>query len=337
MKESDIRPEELFNNFLKLAEQDSLDYFSDVTFQRISCPACEGNNLKHAFTKQGFDYEICNTCDSLFNNPRPPEEAIRRYFSEAPSIKYWATHFYKETEDARRERIFAPRAQAVVELISKIYPNKGLEDIKWIGDIGSGFGVFCEEMKKIVPKEVEVLAIEPSPPLAQICKNKGLTVIDTWLEDLQETDFPTTTGSNCILTAYEMIMHIHNPLEFFKTCKQILSPGDLLVFTGLNGMGLDILALWEKSSGVHPPHHINFFNPKSIEILLAKAGFKTYEVTTPGNLDVEILESCLEKLLPTHFWRYFLKQLNESGKIELQEFISKNKLSSHMMVIAQCL
>ena len=125
-------------------------------------------------------------------------------------------------------------------MISKIYPNKGLEDIKWIGDIGSGFGVFCEEMNKLVPKGVEVLAIEPSPPLAQICKSKGLSVLDTWLEDLKKTHFPDNVGSKCILTAYEMIMHIYNPLEFFKTCKRILNSGDLLIFTGLNGMGMDI-------------------------------------------------------------------------------------------------
>ena len=109
MKESEIRPAGLFKKFHQLAEQDSRDFFKGVSFKRINCPACDGNSLEHAFLKQGFNYEICLHCDSLFNNPRPTEEAIRHYFSDAPSIKYWATHFYKQTETARREKIFALR------------------------------------------------------------------------------------------------------------------------------------------------------------------------------------------------------------------------------------
>ena len=101
-------------------------------------------------------------------------------------------------------------------------------------------------------------------------------------------------------------------------------------------MGMDILALWEKSGGIHPPHHINFFNPKSIQILLERAGFETRKITTPGKLDVEILESSLGEVFPDRFWKYFMKQLNENGKNEFQDFLSKNKLSSHMMVVAQC-
>jgi|SaaInlStandDraft_2_1057019.scaffolds.fasta_scaffold02407_3 SAM-dependent methyltransferase len=337
MKESDIRPQETFEKFYQLTKKDSLEFFKNVTFDRIFCPACGGNDLEHAFLKHGFNYETCNHCDTLFNNPRPSEEAIRRYFSEAPSVKFWMNHFYQETEEIRREKIFVPRGRLVIESVKKFSPDKNWDKIKWIADIGSGAGVFCEEMKKLAPSHVEVLAIEPLPTMSKLCEERGLTVIPKCLEELKVSDLPIKNDSKGVFTAFEMIMYVQNPLVFFENCKRLLTPGDLLIFSGLNGMGMDILVLWEKYRTLLPPHCINFFNPKSITILLERAGFKTCEVTTPGHLDIQLIESSLEELSPDRFWKYFFKQLDENGKKELQEFLSRNKISSHMMVVAQCL
>ncbi len=336
MKESEIRPEALFNQFLVLAEQDAERLFGGVRYDRINCPACDLGDTLFVFRKLGFDYETCRSCETLFANPRPGPDAFRRYYREAPSIKFWATHFYEQTETARRERIFAPRAHNVLEKIRKCQSRpSGATGIGWVGDIGSGYGVFCEEIRKVAP-EVMVFAIEPSPELARICQRKGLAVVPKFVEDAVLNDLPVRPKEHGTFTSFELLEHVQNPLRFLNSCRNLLSPGDLFIFTTLNGLGLDILVLWEKSKSVHPPHHINFFNPLSIKVLLERAGFQLLEVSTPGKLDVDILESSLGNILSDRFWSSFLKQLGQDGREDFQQFVANHNLSSHMMVVAQC-
>lgn len=335
MKERDIRPEEVFNQFLALAERDTKLYFGEVPFARINCPACNGAGATGAFRKHGFSYETCNVCKTLFVNPRPGPDEFRRYYQEAPSIKFWATDFYERTESARRERIFVPRALVVMEIVRKYLASSATTEMGWVGDIGAGYGVFCEEIRKIT-SEAHIFAIEPSPELASVCRRKGLSVVPLFIEDAARTDLPIGQAECGALTSFELLEHVQNPKVFLESCKHLLKPGELLILTTLNGLGLDIQVLWEKSKSVHPPHHINFFNPGSIKLLLERAGFQVLEVSTPGKLDISILENSLGKDFVDRFWENFLVQLGEDGKERFQQFLVDRGLSSHMMVVAQC-
>ena len=335
MKESDIRPAAVFDQFLALAEQDAKRYFGEAPRERVNCPACDRDDTVFAFRKLGFDYETCPSCATLFVNPRPGPDAFRRYYREAPSIKFWATHFYEQTEAARRERIFTPRARTVMEKVGKYLAGSGAAGPGWIGDIGAGYGVFCEEIKKVSPR-TDVFAVEPSPELARVCQGKGLAVVPKFLEDAVRADLPVGPDARGTFTSFELLEHVQAPGAFLDSCRRLLRPGDLFILTTLNGLGLDIQVLWEKSKSVHPPHHINFFNPRSIKLLMEKVGFQAVEISTPGKLDVSILENSLGKVFSDRFWTHFLAQLGEDGKDRFQQFVSDQGLSSHMMVVAQC-
>ena len=91
--------------------------------------------------KYGFAYESCPSCHSLFVNPRPVPEAFSRYYTESPSSKYWASTFYKETADARREKLWKPKARLIRDKLAHYGGNHHT-----IIDIGGGFGIFAEEM-----------------------------------------------------------------------------------------------------------------------------------------------------------------------------------------------
>lgn len=71
MKEEEIRPHKLFDEYLRLAEQDARTFFSDMPRSGIPCPGCEGEGKK-VFSKNGFDFQECPDCLTLFVNPRPP-------------------------------------------------------------------------------------------------------------------------------------------------------------------------------------------------------------------------------------------------------------------------
>src|SRR5512145_341647 len=99
MKEHDIRPQHIFDEYLRLTEEDTKTYFSDVPRDNVGCPAC-GETGKPAFEKSGFSYAECPHCLTVFVTPRPAREAFEKYYRESPSTRYWATTFYKETESA---------------------------------------------------------------------------------------------------------------------------------------------------------------------------------------------------------------------------------------------
>lgn len=325
MKEEDIRPQDVFDKYLELAKEDAITYFSTADRDMGCCPAC-GETGKFAFDKNGFTYEICNSCLTLYVNPRPAVSAFLRYYTESPSSKFWATTFYKITAEARRNRLWKPKAKAVHEIALRYFKGSTAPTII---DIGGGYGIFAEEIRELI--ESSPVVIEPGPSLAEICRQKGLRVVEKFLEDVTKTDVPQ--GSK-LFSSFELFEHLHNPERFLRCIHDLMSGSDIFIFTTLSGMGVDIQVLWEHSKSVTPPHHLNFFNPKSIKLLLARTGFDVLDVTTPGKLDLDILHNSRE-LIGDRFWRNFIETASDEERESWQQFISFSGRSSHMMVVCQ--
>jgi len=323
LKESEIRPKAIFDEYLRLAKIDTVTYFAHSTRTDINCPAC---NIvgKHAFNKNNFDYCECNICRTLYVSPRPEAKAVTDYYTNSPSSKYWAITFYKETADARREKIWKPKAKMIADELEKLY----MKDCQII-DIGGGYGIFAEEIKKISTQPVMV--IEPTPHLAEICRDKGFEVIEKFLETVSVNDLPN--GPKCFVS-FELFEHLHNPEIFLLKLNNLMQSNDLFIFTTLSGTGLDIQVLWGNSQSVSPPHHLNFFNPYSIKMLLGKTGFKSLEITTPGKLDIDILNNNKEHV-KNRFWKTFIEMSDDEQKLKWQSIVSESGFSSHMMVICQ--
>jgi SAM-dependent methyltransferase len=198
-------------------------------------------------------------------------------------------------------------------------------------DIGAGYGTFLEELTKAEPN-IQAVAVEPSDSLSEVCRGKGLTVVKKFMEDMEPGDIERVGPA--VFTSFELMEHLHDPSGFLSSCRKVMSPGDLLVFTTLSGTGLDIQTLWERSKSVSPPHHLNFFNPWSIRALIERNGLEVLEVTTPGKLDVDILENSLEDV-KDRFLKTFLTRADRKAKEGLQRFLQDNNMSSHMMVVAR--
>jgi len=324
VKEEDIRPKKIFDEYLRLAAQDAKTYFSGVAREYISCPAC-GNRGEFAFEKFDFNYDQCPKCHTLFVNPRPESNAFERYYQESASSRYWASTFYKETSESRREKLWKPKAIEINKILREIDADRS----STIVDIGGGYGIFAEEMQKLAANPS--IVIEPSPHLAEICRGKGLLVVEKFLEHVSRDDFDDGPK---VFASFELFEHLHNPSHFLQCLQEIMSSGDLFIFTTLSGMGLDIQVLWQDSKSVMPPHHLNFFNPKSIEAVLRGNGFKVIKITTPGQLDLDILDNNLN-LIKDRFWKSFLTQASASEKSSLQKWVADQGYSSHMWAICE--
>lgn len=327
MKEQEIRSREALNTYLELVQKDCKNYFKDKEYYvKTSCCACGSEDYEAQFNKNGFDYVTCGICNTLYVINRPPANKLKEFYSESESSVYWTNYFFRPVLEIRREKIFHPRVESVVAY----FGDRGKE--KWsIGDIGAGFGIFLEELQKEWPKSFFV-AIEPSIEQAEICRKLGVSVECCFVEELEGYD-----GKFDFLTAFELFEHLSDPLVFAKKVYQLLKPGGYFWMTTLNGQGFDIQLLWEKSKAVTPPHHLNFFNPKSLSAMLEKAGFVIEDVKTPGKLDWDIVEGMIvnEGVEIGRFWKMLAEQATAEAKSELQDWISRNCFSSHMKILAR--
>jgi hypothetical protein len=323
VKEEEIRPQEVFDEYLRLAEDDTKIFFENVYCDPIQCPACNTKG-DHTFNKSGFDYALCPNCNTLYVSPRPVSDAFNRYYTEAPSVEYWASTFYKVTAAARREKIWRPKAKLIHQTIKRF--GTGSEKVI---DIGGGYGIFAEEMMALSGSAVKV--IEPSPCLANSCCERGIDVVEKFLEDVENSDLPEGRRA---FVSFELFEHLHDPELFLKQLLELMNSGDLFIFTTLSGTGIDIQALWEDSKSVSPPHHLNFLNPHSVKILLKRVGLQVLEVTTPGKLDIDILSNS-RKLIKDRFLKTFLTYATDDEKETWQQMISDSGWSSHMMICCQ--
>lgn len=325
MKEEEIRKRSIFNRYLELVAEDVQTIFADRSaFIQISCPACSSMNYQRQFEKLGFTYVLCPRCGTLFVNPRPSAQLLLDFYTQSRSASFWVHDFFEPVAEARREKIFRPRA----EYIKDTFPAmaKGV-----IGDTGAGFGLFLEELAKLWPS-ARLVAIEPSDEMVGICREKSLEVIPCAIEDVQAWD-----GRFDLLTSFELLEHLHNPGEFVKKAWRLLRPEGYLFLTTLNGEGFDIQVLWEQSKSVAPPHHLNFFNPRSLPMLLQANDFIVHSLDTPGELDWDIVEGMYreEGADPGRFWRLIAEWAEPAIKDDLQAWISQSGFSSHMRVVAR--
>jgi SAM-dependent methyltransferase len=325
MKEEEIREKATLDCYLELVEKDVKKIFLIDDFDLINCPACNCADSFFEFEKLGFRYVSCKNCQTLFASFRPTQDKLKEFYVHSDSSAFWVDKFFKPVAEARRSNIFKPLAKKVNILLSKTNANL-------IGDIGAGFGMFLEELKKINNK-IQIIAIEPSPEMAQICKAKGIEVIPCLLEEIDDKYYQSFS----FLTSFELIEHLLNPQHFLQKIYNMLKFDGYFFFTTLNGKGFDLQVLWGKSKSVFPPHHLNFFNPHSISILLKKVGFTIVEIKTPGRLDWDIVEGAIKKdgFEAGRFWNMLANESSGSCKEDLQKWISEYGFSSHMQVLAK--
>lgn len=325
MKESDIRPEDIYKRYLELSKKDAEKCFGESSRTDIPCVACDSAIKEFAFEKNGFSYYLCQKCGSLFQTPRPSITDYEKFYRDSESSRYWAEKFFPATASLRQESIFRPRA----EKLNEITNEKGFEVCRVI-DVGAGFGMFLEEWRKVSPGS-ELVAVEPSKNLAAICASKGIRTIENIVEEVEGFDC-----SADMVVCFEVLEHAVEPLSFVSSLSRLVRPGGLIVVSTLSIDGFDLQVLWEKSKQIFPPHHINFMSIEGFNWLFERAGLVNIEIMTPGRLDVDIVINAYRENPAILEDNRFLKRLvaNRRAAQELQKLLAENCLSSHAWILA---
>jgi len=325
MKEYDIRPAEIFDQYLKLSANDAQHCFKGVERQAVDCPGCGLHTYTKAFKKLGFDYATCDNCGTLYQTPRPPLESFEAFYHDSESSKYWAETFFPAVAETRREKIFIPRVERLIKFCNE---NKFLPET--LIDIGAGYGILLEEWKKRYPLK-RAIAIEPSQHLASICRKKGHEVIENIVEKINQRDLQAD-----LIVCFEVLEHVFDTKAFIRAIANLLKPGGHLMFSTLCVDGFDIQTLWQHSNSISP-HHINFLSRKGFKELFRHAGLKVVELITPGVLDVDIVKNADRNDPSLLNKNRFAKQIigDKGLAAAFQDFLISEKLSSHLWIFGK--
>jgi 2-polyprenyl-3-methyl-5-hydroxy-6-metoxy-1,4-benzoquinol methylase/Zn ribbon nucleic-acid-binding protein len=326
--ENDIRPAHF--NFDKEAA-----YARDVerllrwqdSFIDVPCPACGTVNTTTRWRKHTLHYRECAECATVYISPRPNEAALRDYYTNSELYAYWREHIFPASEAVRREKIVKPRLERLRDIC-----ERHQVPVAKLVEVGPGFGTFCEEAQASGLFK-EVVAIEPTPPMAAACRARGLRVIEQPIEQVALDQL----GAD-VVVAFEVIEHLLEPRAFLQACFSAVRPGGLVTVTCPNVEGFEILELGTIADTIDT-EHLNYFNPRSLALLAQSAGFEVLEVTTPGVLDADIVRNKVLDQKHTLDHSGFLRRVLIEDWPRLgqpfQKFLQDQRLSTHMWLAAR--
>ena len=330
LREADIRPTDVHAEYIRLSAADGERLFGDRDgWVHRTCPGCGGDRPLPEFNKQGFRLVRCAACDSLYVDPCPAAADLVPLYADSPSARYWAEVFFPSVAEARRGHVFRPRAQRIVDLM--VEAGRALATVI---DVGAGAGMFLEELGRLRP-DLGLRAVEPGPPLAVQCRDKGFETYQGFGEAAALE--PGWAGTADLVVCFEVIEHTTDPLAFVGALAALARPGGTVLFSGLSGDGFDIRVLGAKSNAVTPPHHLTFLSVGGTRRLLDRAGLEGIRVFTPGLLDVNIVVNKLrdDGAVTDPFLRHLLLGPDEQARQAFQKFLQDNALSSHMWAMGR--
>lgn len=328
LSEQELCPDELLRGQEEAFERDIERLKARRSeFVAVSCPACEANDYEASFEKHTFPYVTCRRCQTLYMNPRPSPAVMGAYYSDSENYKYWAKYIFPASETARREKIHRPWLERVAGYCDRYGIPRGI-----LMEIGAGFGTFSWLAHESGLFD-EVVAVEPTPEMADACRERGVNVINKRIEEITDE-----VSSADVAVSFEVIEHLFEPSKFLDQCAQRIKPGGLLVLSCPNGQGFDIAMLGRESLAIDP-EHVNLFNPQSLSLLVESRGFQVLEVSTPGRLDAEFVHTAIQEgrfdVSSDPFLRRVLVDEWDRLGWPFQQFLAENGLSAHMWLAAR--
>lgn len=319
LHDADIRPPELLSEFRRLSIRDAVTFFPPTSSREaIPCPACGEKAHRPAFTKEAFSYLRCAKCLSLYVSPRPSEAALQRYFAESEASRFRVAQLSEKTSAQRRHHQFRNNAT----WIGQVTEGHMLSPRPAYGDIRTFAPALFEEVAALNCFE-HLYAIDPLIAV----EDSGALV----------TDLKNTPPLDAI-SAFEKIEHEFSPMAFLERLHARLKPAGLLFLTTRTSSGFDLQILGEKATYIFVPEHLNLLSIRGIEVLLQRCGFELVELSTPGQLDVElVLQACTADpsiALPP-FIDELLTRRDRFAHADFQAFLQKHRLSSHVRIVAR--
>jgi SAM-dependent methyltransferase len=249
-------------------DQSSLEMLESLN----SCPMCGSRNLDPRFKVRlitgdplhAYAIELglsvativaCRGCSFLFKNTRPSSAYLDKLYSEL-SVEY-----LESTGEDNQE--FREDFRVARRLLQTTFPKGGS-----ILDVGCASGSFLESLGQNWDRygvELFHLAVE---------RSRARPGLDIHEGTIKSAGF--AGGAFDVVCSFDVIEHLHNPLEIFDEARRVLKPGGLLLLGTGDSDALTARLAGSRWTYLCIPEHISFFNSCSLKKGLEKLDFSDF-------------------------------------------------------------
>lgn len=271
-----------------------------------------GKPLEPAGEVAGLPYGRCAETGSLFLAELCGPEGWAELLAETSSYRHAPDHRDGGLSQSRTDNVYAPKLDWIRETLT-------LQGIR-------------------SPKILEAVT-PPSDlsPLLKECRSfaEVRTVNEMDLAHEKGRGTPADRVEGIVLL--ESIDRVDDPAGLLRGAYGQMVKGGLLFVTSLVASGFDLEVLGLDNRYLYPPDRTNCFSMSGLRRLLENQGFKLLEVSTPGVLDVEIVQAHL-RANPSLELSRFERQIVEADvetRAEFQSFLQRRCLSSFARIVAR--
>ena len=248
-----------------------LSTFESSKNKRVACICCGSLKFSPVCLREDNTLVVrCQECYLEFVNPLPSVEAMQENYQKEmignESESGFHSHYILERQ--KRIKSFSKLYNSRLSLIESLYPSKG--DLL---DIGCGAGFFLNSAKE---RGWNCHGLEILPEYIKYAK-ENFALENIRCESLDE---PLTYDENTfdVVTLWDLIEHLRNPIKSLKQINRVMKPGGLLVMWTPNVK--NAIFLKEKWIGYTTLPHLYFFSGDSLNNILGKVGFKIVYLKT---------------------------------------------------------
>jgi SAM-dependent methyltransferase len=230
---------------------------------------CGGVEHAHLFRKRGFELVRCEACGLAFIANPPALDEVARLYSAAADY-HGALLDPADPGFATMRRI---ARQHVTMLRRSVRPPHGLRLL----DVGCSSGLFLDEARA---EGFDVWGAELSADTAAFARSHfGLEVHPGDWRTAGHAD-----RSFDVITLFDVIEHLPDPLAELRAIRRLLKPGGLLLQSTPNIDGLFPRLSYKLSGRLdywphpEPPYHLYQFSERTLAEMTERAGFEVSRI-----------------------------------------------------------
>jgi 2-polyprenyl-3-methyl-5-hydroxy-6-metoxy-1,4-benzoquinol methylase len=220
-----------------------------------TCLVCEHKDLTALSGYEKAFLVKCHNCGFVFSERVPTIEELDNHY------KNYGSNFYCSELTIKRYN----------EILDKMEPFRKTGRLL---DIGCGIGFFLDEAKK---RGWEVYGTEYSERLIGLLREKGITIHEGQLNSKNYEE-----GFFDVVTSFEVIEHINNPISEINQIGKLIRKGGLVYITTPNFNSLLRRRLKIQYNVINYPEHLSYYAPRTLTKLFNSNGFKKLKVETTG-------------------------------------------------------
>ena len=238
-------------------------------YSRMECPGCgeigartlfHGSDRLFHTTDKSFLLVECKNCRLIRLEPRPSLEESAHYYP----AEYWFTA-EEDTASKIEEQYRRFVLRDHVNFVMRAVENSGENGL--VVDVGCGGGLLLRMLRE---RGLAVLGLEKSHAAASAAwKRNHVAVVRG---DLSEG--PIERGTCAVVTMFHVLEHLHEPVSYLRSARDLLVPGGRLVIQVPNASSWQFLMFGEHWNGVDVPRHLVNYRQRDLEHLLDYCGFE---------------------------------------------------------------